>query len=272
MKKFSHPIRGSLLASLFVVAAPAFSAPLFSVYEGSIPGAYAQVINADRINFDYKSTIVQSIDGGSLAGLGDTFVETGFLSKGAFGSPTGGSVPSQLNANVGNFGYGLYAKFSITGEGDPFGNTGGILATFKTLSMTLYADPSQNTGLSLSSPSTGTADDIALANYTLQSGQAHVFGGLANGDFDTQLNVSLTAAGKSFFVGPTPFFSTENFGGNTQTFKIVSGDMTTGFTAETAGGGLELFAAPVPEPETYTMLLAGMGMLGFIAARRRKQA
>jgi hypothetical protein len=30
------------------------------------------------------------------------------------------------------------------------------------------------------------------------------------------------------------------------------------------------FAAPIPEPETYAMLLAGLGLLG-IAARRRKQ-
>jgi hypothetical protein len=29
--------------------------------------------------------------------------------------------------------------------------------------------------------------------------------------------------------------------------------------------------APVPEPETYGMMLAGLGVLGFLA-RRRKQA
>jgi hypothetical protein len=31
-----------------------------------------------------------------------------------------------------------------------------------------------------------------------------------------------------------------------------------------------MVAAPVPEPETYAMMLAGLGLLGF-AARRRKQ-
>jgi hypothetical protein len=30
-------------------------------------------------------------------------------------------------------------------------------------------------------------------------------------------------------------------------------------------------AAPVPEPETYGMMLAGLGVLGFLA-RRRKSA
>ena len=34
------------------------------------------------------------------------------------------------------------------------------------------------------------------------------------------------------------------------------------------GGQLMLMTAPVPEPETYAMLLAGLGLLGF--ARRRK--
>ncbi|MYM41150.1 PEP-CTERM sorting domain-containing protein [Pseudoduganella sp. CY13W] len=31
-------------------------------------------------------------------------------------------------------------------------------------------------------------------------------------------------------------------------------------------------AAPVPEPETYGMLLAGLAMLGFIAKRNKRSA
>jgi hypothetical protein len=31
-------------------------------------------------------------------------------------------------------------------------------------------------------------------------------------------------------------------------------------------------AAPVPEPETYAMMLAGLGLLGFAAARRKRSA
>lgn len=30
--------------------------------------------------------------------------------------------------------------------------------------------------------------------------------------------------------------------------------------------------APVPEPETYAMMLAGLGMLGFMARRRKSKA
>jgi hypothetical protein len=32
------------------------------------------------------------------------------------------------------------------------------------------------------------------------------------------------------------------------------------------------YVAPVPEPETYAMLLAGLGLLGFAARRRKLQA
>ena len=34
---------------------------------------------------------------------------------------------------------------------------------------------------------------------------------------------------------------------------------------------IELVTAPIPEPETYALMLAGLGVVGFMA-RRRKQA
>jgi hypothetical protein len=35
------------------------------------------------------------------------------------------------------------------------------------------------------------------------------------------------------------------------------------------GGGIVIAQAPIPEPETYAMLLAGLGLVGFAAARRK---
>jgi hypothetical protein len=49
----------------------------------------------------------------------------------------------------------------------------------------------------------------------------------------------------------------------------VSGNMV-GNTGASFGGAVML--APVPEPETYGMLLGGLGLLGFLARRRRKQS
>ncbi|WP_198288897.1 FxDxF family PEP-CTERM protein [Methylotenera sp. 1P/1] len=48
-----------------------------------------------------------------------------------------------------------------------------------------------------------------------------------------------------------------------------------GIVSGSAGGsyaGLLNIATPVPEPETYAMLLCGMGLIGFMAKRRNTQA
>lgn len=58
------------------------------------------------------------------------------------------------------------------------------------------------------------------------------------------------------------------------TTKITaSGNVHTAATSSYGAYGTVTytFAAPVPEPETYAMLLAGLGLVGF-AARRRKSA
>lgn len=271
MKPFSRIFKLLLAASAVsaaLIGTPAMAGPLFTVDEGSVPGTTPNLVTADRISFEYHARIDQTVGGGGLGGSDDPFIESGFLTKAAFGSPTGGSVPSQLNALGG---YGIYGLFTITGEADPFG-ANGILATFQTLTMTLYIDPDQNTTLALPAagaviPGGDTSQDFAIATFTLDVGQAHVFDGLANGDFDTLLNLTLTPAGQLFFVSPSPFFALENFGGNTQTFNITSGTPTTGFTAIADGGGLELFVT-VPEPASIALF--GIGLLGLGMSNGRK--
>ena len=60
-----------------------------------------------------------------------------------------------------------------------------------------------------------------------------------------------------------------------QTSLLFNGPLTLTVMGNTFGGSyggtFNLNLAPVPEPETYGMLLAGLGVLGFLA-RRRKQA
>ena len=76
----------------------------------------------------------------------------------------------------------------------------------------------------------------------------------------------------------------------TGTFRATSGDGTARTTADnwlhalgTGGSGLysltalvgpnnqdQMMATPVPEPETYMMLLAGLGLMGFVARRRQR--
>jgi hypothetical protein len=49
---------------------------------------------------------------------------------------------------------------------------------------------------------------------------------------------------------------------------VVTG---TGITGSTASYGGNVVATPVPEPETYAMMLAGLGAIGFLVARRRNR-
>ena len=50
-------------------------------------------------------------------------------------------------------------------------------------------------------------------------------------------------------------------------YSELKGDLT----IDSLGGHLEITTA-VPEPETYAMLLAGLGLLGFLAHRRKSSA
>jgi hypothetical protein len=49
---------------------------------------------------------------------------------------------------------------------------------------------------------------------------------------------------------------------------VVSG---TGVTGGSASYGGNIVATPVPEPETYALMMAGLAAVGFVAARRRRQ-
>lgn len=264
MRTFRTLAASAILAG---ASSAAFAFPTFQVQESSIAGAAANLVTADRISFDYNATIDQTIVGGSLAGADDPFTEFGFFNKAAFANG-GAAVPSQLNA-LGPAGYGLYGLFTITGEADLGAAPGSIKATFQTMTLTLWADAGQDTTLALGAGSVivggTTGDDVKLADYTLNIGEANVFAGLANGDFDTLLNITLTPAGMAYFVSPVPFFPLENFGGNTET--ITGASLTTSFVANATGGGIELFQA-VPEPTTVALL--GMGLLGMgIGSKRR---
>jgi len=61
--------------------------------------------------------------------------------------------------------------------------------------------------------------------------------------------------------------------GNGGQFKIVMDRLDFDFNGQTLDQTyhIELITAPVPEPETYALMLAGLGLVGFMA-RRRKQA
>lgn len=81
---------------------------------------------------------------------------------------------------------------------------------------------------------------------------------------------ALVSSGKSLQSGDIDVWtiSSDNLAAGNY-YLQVSGNLVSD-QAASFGGAVSL-AAPVPEPETYGMMLAGLGVLGFLA-RRRKQA
>ncbi len=107
-----------------------------------------------------------------------------------------------------------------------------------------------------------TGGPISLAGVT----PTLVDRGLAPGD----------NAGFSFLQGTVSGISFNSIDpGLSSRFLVVYTNATTfgGATASVIDGSVASAAtfAPVPEPETYAMMLAGLGLMGFVARRRSKK-
>jgi hypothetical protein len=93
-------------------------------------------------------------------------------------------------------------------------------------------------------------NETAGTNYNLSSG-----------------NLSITGTGVAEAQGWLDYLNSNPYSANSYAASIwsVQGQGASGWGAQ----DVAVFA-PIPEPETYAMLLAGLGLLGFMA-RRRKQ-
>jgi hypothetical protein len=81
-----------------------------------------------------------------------------------------------------------------------------------------------------------------------------------NGEFLTWSGSSIQDPGSLAAPGPI-FFSANGF------HNVSGHENEAGFLIDMARA--QQVAAPVPEPETYAMMMAGLGMMGFIVRRRR---
>jgi len=129
----------------------------------------------------------------------------------------------------------------------------------------------QLTAAGLTSFVIGIDVNTAQNGETLQSFQVIIGGAGGNNDY--------------FYNGPTLIGNIANNGNGFADWTLGTVDLTGLASATTVlfhavwtggtDGGEHFFlvsANAVPEPETYAMLLAGLGLMGFVARRRRRNA
>ncbi len=113
-------------------------------------------------------------------------------------------------------------------------------------------------------PRTGTAG-VALA----EAGRLPGFTNGITGSYTRTIDLGLASMYSGGFV--TASGGTANAARDRLLANLASGQAYFNIHTSTFGGGeIRAFVTQVPEPQTYAMLLAGLGVLGW-AARRRQQ-
>lgn len=255
--------------TLAVASSGAFALPTFTWKPaGTTPPLVGAAVTADNLIISDFSTV-------RFTGA-TSFTDAGYLAVQSF--QLGGTtvVAGGLNST-----YGLYFQFSGAGNvagGNPAVNP--TFGTFSNLNYTLfgYNGPAATFGFDGSDNAivTGAAGAVALATGSLLPGpnqssvgsspQAPSFTSFAGGN----LSFIPTSAAGSFFASPSSFYNVavSSFINSPTEVSPVAAGFASGFRIAQGGGSVN-FAAPIPEPETYALMLAGLGAVGWVSRRRK---
>jgi hypothetical protein len=246
----------------------AWALPTFTLNPSAAsPALTGGTVTADNIIVsDYAHVLLNPVQG--------TFTESGLLSVQSF--QLGGSVASSSGLNST---YGLYISFIGAGTQQVAGNplTGFTSGSFTSLDYKLwgYNGGGASFGFDAASNATTTATGaVVLGSGSLLQGSVSTSPAL-NGltpSFVPSANATVTFAAANseggFFHAPAGFYNLA-FAAFTNTVSQVEVLSATEFRIRQGGGAFNFAATPVPEPETYALMLAGLAAVGFVVNRRR---
>lgn len=246
-------------ASASVLALPSFTLNPASA------GLAGTAFTADNILISDFSTVTIT---------GSTFTDVGFLAVSSAQLAGGTFTPTGLNST-----YGMYIAFTGSGTTST-GNLGTTptFGSFTRLDYTLYGyNGLASFGFTGNTPTETASGEIVLGTGSLVAGSGSVStlpsgGGTFTPSAAATLTFTAAANRAGFFSAPNPFFNTA-FAAFTNTVPQVE-TFDGGFRIRQGGGALNFAqtVTPIPEPETYALMLAGLVGLGAIrsASRRRR--